>query len=99
MTRGLIIRPAAEDDLDEASLWYERRQKGVGKRFLAAVDAALARLQAHPDFGIVAYKQLRRANVRRFPYGVFYLFDQERIVVVGVLHNRRAPRKWKSRLE
>jgi toxin ParE1/3/4 len=40
---------------------------------------------------------MRRARVRRFPYGVFYLVTDSTIVVVGVLHGRRSPRQWKSR--
>jgi plasmid stabilization system protein ParE len=90
VTLKIVIRPAAEDDLDEASTWYERRQAGLGKRFLAAIDTALAKIQSWPEFGIVVHKQLRRASVRRFPYGIFYQLDAEKVVVVGVLHNRRA---------
>ena len=99
MTYDVIIRPAAEDDLDEASGWYERKQPGLGKRFLAAVDDTIVRIRSWPEFGIVVHKIMRRANVRRFPYGVFYVIKTDRIIVVGVLHGRRAPRKWKSRLE
>ena len=47
----------------------------------------------------LVYKQLRRANVRRFPYGVFYQIKDKSIIVVAILHARRAPRHWKSRLE
>jgi toxin ParE1/3/4 len=95
----IIIRPAAEDDLDEASAWYESKQPGLGRRFLAAVDETLAKLESWPDFGIVVHKTLRRASICRFPSGVFYQVTRDRIVVVGVFHARRAPRRWKSRLE
>ena len=49
--------------------------------------------------GIVVHKQMRRANVQRIPYGVFYLVEPQQIIVVAVLHGRRAPRQWKSRLQ
>ena len=95
----IIIRPAAEDDLEEAAAWYEARRAGLGREFLASIDQALERLKRHPDFGIPAHKTLRRTSVSRFPYGVFYQVFGEKILVVGVFHGRRAPRKWKSRLE
>ena len=98
MTRKIIIRLAAED-LEEASAWYEKQRIGLGKEFLASVDETLEKLKHWPDFGIVVYKQLCRANVQRFPYDVFYQVGEDRIIVVGILHGRRAPRRWKSRLE
>jgi toxin ParE1/3/4 len=99
VTLKIILRPAAEDDLDEASAWYEEKRDGLGKQFLASVNDTLEKLRRQPDLGIVVHKRMRRANVRRFPYGVFYVVEPERLVVVGVLHGRRAPRIWKSRLE
>jgi toxin ParE1/3/4 len=95
----IIVRPAADDDLDEACAWYEKKRQGLGKEFLISVDETIEKVRQRPDFGIVVHKQMRRANVRRFPYGVFYLVEASRIVVVGVLHGRRSPRRWKSRLE
>ena len=85
--------------MEEASAWYEGQREGLGKEFLVAVGEALETIAKHPDFGIVVHHRLRRANVRRFPYGVFYLVEGARIVVVGVLHGRRAFRVWKSRSE
>jgi plasmid stabilization system protein ParE len=99
VTYQLIIRPAADEDLEEASAWYEKKQPGLGKRFLSSVDATLEKLRQRPDFGIIVHKQLRRANVKRFPYGIFYIVEAERLVIVGVLHARRAPRHWKARLQ
>ena len=99
MTYQLIVRQAAEQDLEEACAWYEKRQPGLGRQLLQCVEETLVRLQQWPEFGLTVYKQLRRANVRRFPYGVFYQVVHDRIIVVGVLHGRRAPRRWKSRLE
>ena len=83
--------------MEEASAWYEGQREGLGKEFLVAVGEALEKIAKHPDFGILVHPRLRRANLRRFPYGVFYFVEQQRIVVVGVLHGRRAPRVWKSR--
>jgi len=34
----------------------------------------------------------------RFPFGVFYVVDDDGAVVIGVIHGSRHPRRWKSRL-
>ena len=41
MSYRLIIRAAAEQDLEEASAWYEEQREGLGKEFLVAVGQTL----------------------------------------------------------
>lgn len=38
----ILIRPAAAAEIDDAFLWYERQEAGLGEEFLAAVQAALS---------------------------------------------------------
>jgi plasmid stabilization system protein ParE len=40
---------------------------------------------AHPVF----LKEIRRTILRRFPYGVYYIVEDDRIVVLAVLHLKR----------
>jgi toxin ParE1/3/4 len=96
---SLVVRPAAEADLQEAYNWYEQRQKGLGTEFLDCVQEAFEKITQKPDLGFLVHKTMRRARVRRFPYGVFYLVDGSTIIVVAVMHGRRSPRQWKSRRE
>lgn len=98
MIYATVIRPAAHADLQAAYDWYEKKRQGLGSEFLDCVDETLERIRQWPDIGFTIYKSLRRARVRRFPYGVFYLIEGQAIVVVGVFHGRQAPRRWKSRL-
>ena len=97
MTRTLIVRPEAEADLAASKLWYEEQHEGLGAKFLVEVDATFRRIESGPlAFGFVRAK-LRRALLRRFPFGVFYVLTQEHIVVVAVLHAARDPRLWGRR--
>ena len=32
-----IILPSANEDIREAALWYDKRQKGLGKKFISEV--------------------------------------------------------------
>jgi toxin ParE1/3/4 len=98
MKRPLIIRPEAEFDLAEAYGWYETQLPGLGSQFLLSVDAALASIQRTPELYPVIHKNVRRSLIRRFPYGVFYVAEQDRIVVLAVLHARRDPRSWEDRV-
>ena len=98
MKKPLIIRPEAEFDLAEAYGWYETRVSGLGSEFLLSIDAALSSIQRTPELYPVIHKNVRRNLIRRFPYGIFYVAEQDRIVVLAVLHVRRDPRSWKDRM-
>jgi plasmid stabilization system protein ParE len=88
----LTLRPRAEADLDDAFRWYEARLPGLGEAFLRSADACFARIQRHPAAFIEAHPRVRRASLRRFPYGVFYVIREDRIDVLAVYHARRRPR-------
>jgi len=97
MKRPLIVRPEAEKELAEAYEWYEAQVQGLGSDFLLHVEAAVSSLQRSPQSYPVVYKNVHRCLVRRFPYGIFYLVEKGRIVVLGILHARRDPRTWQDR--
>jgi len=97
MSRGLILRPAAEEDVRQGYLWYEERQTGLGRRLMEALDAALLAIEKRPVACQEVEGDVRRALMRRFPYGVFYVVEPQRIVVLAVLHTARDPQAWKAR--
>ncbi|NBV22603.1 MAG: hypothetical protein EBS05_11895 [Proteobacteria bacterium] len=47
------------------------------------------RLLSAPLVYRVRFYDIRRLNLRRFPYGVFYFVTGETVVVLGVLHGAR----------
>jgi plasmid stabilization system protein ParE len=97
MSLLIRIRPEAEADLSEAYGWYEDQRTGLGDEFLLCVDACLLGIQRHPESSPVVHREVRRALLKRFPYGVFYLLGEGGISVVGVFHQSRDPRKWTAR--
>jgi plasmid stabilization system protein ParE len=98
MNRPLIIRPEAERDLSEAHDWYELRVPGLGSDFLLSIDTALSSIQQTPELYATLWKNVRRVLIRRFPYGIFYLVEEARIVVIAVMHARRDPETWRRRV-
>src|SRR5262249_15118334 len=93
----VVFTTEAEDDLDEAAQWYEKRAKGLGKDLVARVCEVLNRIRATPKLFPEAAEGLRRAPVKRFPYSIFYRDRPDRIEVVCVFHNRRDPTVWQRR--
>jgi toxin ParE1/3/4 len=98
MNTYLIISNDAESDLDEAYNWYELQRKGLGSDFLLRIEEALSILQQFPQSNQCIYFEVRRQLVRRFPYGIFYTYENEIINVIAVFHSRRDSKTWKKRL-
>ena len=96
MSYTLILRQEAERDLVEAYKWYEEKVPGLGTDFLAIIERALESIQDNPARFPVIYRNVHRALMRRFPYGIFYFLEGESIIVLGVMHTARNPEKWRK---
>lgn len=42
----------------------------------------------------MVHGRVRRCLIRRFPYGIFYILADRKIVVLAVLHVRKEPPDW-----
>jgi toxin ParE1/3/4 len=72
MNRRIVVRPEAESEFVEAAEWYEARSPGLGAEFLRALDATIAGIERNRFVQATVFGEVRRALMRRFPYGVFY---------------------------
>src|SRR6478752_3185315 len=97
MIRQVIIRPEAKRDLREAKTWYQNISPELKRDFVYRVDAAITLAQERPLAFQIVHRTFRRILVHRFPYSVFYHAEEERIIVVAVLHQARDPEVLETR--
>lgn len=98
MDYEIIILPSARRDLLDAFEWYQDQRTGLGLDFKLCVDEVLSKLQKHPKSYNKVYKDIRRVVTQRFPFGVFYLVENNKVIVLAVMHARRDPKQWKKRI-
>lgn len=96
MNLELLVRGRAKADIRRAAKWYERQKEGLGRRFVAEVDAAFERIAANPERCQIVYRNIRHAITRDFPYGVFYRIRSSKISVFAVVHLHRDDVHWKT---
>ena len=89
MNWRIIIRPEAEEDLQEARAWYEAQRSGLGNELLDEVRHAVGRLETDPESRPFYYRDFRRLLTRRFPYKLFYRIESDRVIVFRILHAKR----------
>ena len=97
MATGMVVRPSAEADVREAAFWYEAKREGLGAEFVLELDALYDRIAQHPLQFPEIGEGARRALLRRFPYAVYFVADDAR-VVLAVLHQHRKPQTWRERV-
>ncbi|OGW12695.1 MAG: hypothetical protein A2W77_05000 [Nitrospinae bacterium RIFCSPLOWO2_12_39_16] len=99
MKYSVIVRPEAEDDLREVFSWYEDSRIGLGYDFLLQVDAGINFIKRNPEIHPIEYKGTRKHILKRFPYKIIYFVEEEKIIVLAVLHGRRNPALLKNRVD
>jgi plasmid stabilization system protein ParE len=93
----LILSPA-QGDLAQAMEYYEQASPGLGLEFLTEVERTVQRILLNPEAWTKVSEHCRRCRTRRFPYGVFYWIEGQKVMISGVLDLRRHPQSWRVRV-
>jgi plasmid stabilization system protein ParE len=92
------IQPRAAAEADEAAAWYEVEQPGLGIEFLLELDAAIERAAETPLAYAPVFMDARRVLTRRFPFAVYFIYENDVVEIFAILHQRRATSLWQSRV-
>ena len=93
------IELEALTDIQDITDWYNKAQKGVGKRFQNTVIKQINSLSKNPHIYEVRYKEIRCMIVKKFPYMVhFYINDDNNTVeILAVISTDRNPNIWQKK--
>jgi plasmid stabilization system protein ParE len=93
----LVAEPRVDLDVATAYQWYENEKRGLGAEFLDQLLATYERIAASPRQYQGLRSGIRRALLRRFPYGVYCAVEGNLVVVLAVVHVNRDPEEWQRR--
>lgn len=97
MSLSVVFRRIAKREFDDAISWYQDRREGLGREFSVAVEQQLGRIAHSPSRFACVRGDVRRAVLQRFPYSIFFMVEEDRIVVLAIFHARRAPSQLEDR--
>lgn len=97
MTLSVRLREEADWDLADAASWYEEQRVGLGHQFLDEALSSIRLISEQPHVYPIIYRNMRRALMTRFPFGIYFVIEDANIIVLAVLHGSRHPRRWQSR--
>jgi plasmid stabilization system protein ParE len=91
------IQPEAQAEADRAAAWYESQRVALGVEFILELDLAMERAAENPESYAMQYREVRRVLLRRFPYAVYFIYEEGVLEVFAILHQHQDPSTWESR--
>ncbi|HEY5233643.1 MAG TPA: type II toxin-antitoxin system RelE/ParE family toxin [Verrucomicrobiae bacterium] len=95
---NLHILASAFRDLADGRDFYERHDLDLGGYFLDSLFSDIDSLALYAGIHRKVFG-FHRLLSRRFPYGIYYGFNNENVIVHRVLDLRQAPRKIRAALK
>ena len=86
---SIIFSDEAQSDIVESSEYYIEISEDLNDRFLSEVMSTIERIQENPKLHQIRYKNIRIAFAHVFPYGIHFFIDNEKILIVRILHTKR----------
>ncbi len=101
MSYRVQLQTRAEKELEEASDWYNDKSEKAAINFFAAIEKSVAEIQKQPDRFRKTYKNFRETLLKKYPYTVIYIFDEEKklIVISSIFHQKRNPKAKYRKLQ
>ena len=86
-------------EIKEIIDWYNRAQRGLGKKFYESLKSKLKTISTNPFHFQLSFKESRSASIDKFPYQIHFKVEElARVVIVfAVTHTSRKPRIWKEK--
>jgi plasmid stabilization system protein ParE len=81
-----------------AAAWYAARSATAAAGFEAELVEAESAIHTLPNAWPQYDHGTRRYLLRRYPFGVVYIVEPARILIVAVAHGRRRPGYWRDRI-
>ena len=98
MSFKIIIGPEARLDIQEAIDWYNKQQKGLGKKFHSTVLKHINSLIKNPNFEI-RYDSVHCLPLKNFPFMIHFTIDNAKklVAIRAVFHTSLNPTNWYKR--
>mgnify|MGYP000670750708 CR=1 FL=1 len=97
MRYELRYRKQVPRDISSICRWYDAQQAGLRDQFLDELEEVLDRIKANPE-GFARGEESHFAQLKRFPFLVYFKVRKTHIVIAAITHKSRDPEHWKRRL-
>ena len=87
----LSFSALAHAEFQDAKAYYNLQQEGLGERFKAHLHEHTELIKSFPLLYPKVTQELHRIVLYKFPYSIYYIVEDEEIIIVSVAHQHRKP--------
>lgn len=91
------FHPAAEIEFNNTINYYESSKRNLGVEFASEIYKTIERIMEYPNAWTQLDNDIRRCISNRFPFGVIYYRDENKIIILAIMQLSREPNYWKNR--
>jgi toxin ParE1/3/4 len=97
MAYKIKIEPAAKLDIQESINWYNKQQKGLGKKFHSTLLKHIDSLTTNPHFEI-RYDEIHCLPLKKYPFMIHLTITKssKTTTIRAVFHTSLDPKNWKK---
>jgi len=90
------ILELAKLELEDAQEYYNLHSDGLGDKFKDDVKGCIDRIVLFPELYPKIVKEIHKSLLHRFPYTLFYIIENDMIIILSVAHQSQKPYYWVS---
>jgi len=81
--KKLIIKSTAAIEIEEAIVYYSEINKKIAKKIEKEIRNCFLKISKNPEGFQFRYRTIRVIWLKKFPYGIFYLFDTNEVYIMA----------------
>lgn len=95
---SLELSDDAEVDFDKSYKFYYQDSPQVADAFFKQINLGFEDIKQNPESFPVAYKDIRKFVIKKFPFVIYYRKVDTQIQVIAIFHTSRNPEIWNDRI-
>ena len=93
------FHPEALEEYLGAVSYYADVSPRLAESFINAFESGIEEILTYPGAWQIVGQDVRRYLIKRFPFGIYYCIEGDRVMIYAVMHMSRDPQYWKDRLK
>ena len=94
---SIVFTPTAEIHFEDAVIFFESKQKGLGLKFYEYVNKRIEVLFTYPYLPVV-FKNIRVLQLKKYNYRLHYIIleNKKQVRVISMIYAKSDPKSWKK---
>jgi toxin ParE1/3/4 len=92
------VSDEAEIDFEKSYEYYFEENPKVAESFFRRINVSFKDIKQNPFTFPIAYKNVRKCVMKKFPFVIYYQIDISIIKVIAIFHTSRNPEIWNERI-